>query len=63
MLLPSYMTEEAYGFKYMRDILNLVFKRNMHNDIDELLDEASADSPFAKEQLKVINVVKGPWSV
>ena len=59
----AYMTEEAYGFKYMRDILNLVFKRNMHNDIDELLDEASADSPFAKEQLKVINVVKGPWYI
>lgn len=55
------MTEEAYGFKYMRDLLNLVFRRNMHNDIDELLDEASADSPFAKKQLSVINVIKGPW--
>ena len=57
------MTEEAYGFKYMRDILNLVFRRNMYNDIDELLDEAGADSPYAKQQLKLFNVVKGPWNV
>ena len=57
------MTEEAYGFKYMRDILNLVFRRNMHNDINELLDEASSDSPFAKNTLKIMNIVKGPWNV
>ena len=56
------MTEEAYGFKYMRDILNLVFRRNMHNDIDELLEEAGSDSPYAKQQLKLFNVVKGPWN-
>lgn len=57
------MVEQAYGFKYMRDILNLVFRRNMHNDIDELLSEASSDSPYAKQQLKLFNVVKGPWSI
>ena len=36
----AYMTEEAYGFKYMRVILNLVFKRNIQNDIDEFLDDS-----------------------
>ena len=56
------MTEQAYGFKYMRDILNLVFKRNMHNDIDELLDEASFNSPYAKQQLTLFNIVRGPWN-
>ena len=32
------MVEEAYGFKYMRDMLNLIFQ-NLTNDIDDLLYE------------------------
>ena len=33
------MVEEAYGFKYMRDMLNLIFPQNLTNDIDDLLYE------------------------
>ena len=57
------MVEEAYGFKYMRDMLNLIFHKNLTNDIDDLLYESSNDSPFAKKQLSLLNIVKGPWNV
>ena len=51
------MVEEAYGSKYMRDMLNLIFHKNLTNDIDDLLYESPNDCKrfFAKKKKKKKN--------
>ncbi len=56
------LTEQAYGFVHMRDVIATAAGQNDPEDHRVLLDQARAGSIKAKSALSEGNVVLGPWS-
>ncbi|MBP7241111.1 hypothetical protein [Amaricoccus sp.] len=55
------MTEQAYGFVHMRDVIAVAAGRGRDDDARVLLDRARAGSGDARAELADRNVVLGPW--
>ena len=55
------LTEQAYGFVHMRDVIACAAGRG-GEDGHILLDRARAGSGTARDELEKRNVVVGPWS-
>lgn len=55
------LTEQAYGFVLMRDVIASAAGRGEHEDKAALIDNARAGSPAARAELQGENVVLGPW--
>jgi hypothetical protein len=55
------MTEQAYGFVHMRDVMATAAGRSGSDDGRVLLDRARASSAQARDDLAEGNVVLGPW--
>lgn len=55
------MTEQAYGFVHMRDVIATAAGRDREDDGRVLVDRARAGSPAARAELADRNVVVGPW--
>lgn len=55
------LTEQAYGFIHMRDVMASATVREGGEDPRVLLDRARAGSGTAKTDLARQNVVAGPW--
>jgi hypothetical protein len=55
------MTEQAYGFVHMRDVIASAADRP-EEDGRILIDRARAGSSAARDELAAQNVVVGPWS-
>jgi hypothetical protein len=56
------MTEQAYGFTHMRDVIaSAAVARDEDEDGHILLDRARGGSTRARETLAAQNVVVGPW--
>jgi hypothetical protein len=55
------LTEQAYGFVLMRDVMASAAARADAPDARVLLDRAKAGSQVAKADLEAQNVVLGPW--
>ncbi len=55
------LTEQAYGFVHMRDVIASAAGRTGAEDGRVLLDRARAGSAAAKAELAEGNVVLGPW--
>jgi hypothetical protein len=55
------MTEQAYGFTHMRDVIASAANAE-EDDKTILLDRARAGSTTARDELERENVVLGPWS-
>lgn len=55
------LTEQAYGFVHMRDVMASAAARGEDEDQRVLLDRARAGSSTAKADLARQNVVAGPW--
>jgi hypothetical protein len=56
----AHMTEQAYGFIHMRDVMATAAGRR-GGDGRILIDRARAGSQTAREELAEQNVVVGPW--
>lgn len=54
------MTEQAYGFVHMRDII--AHSRTNLSDVYYLIDEALAGSVVARRSLDNSNIIVGPWN-
>ncbi len=55
------MTEQAYGFVHMRDVIATAAGRVNAEDSRVLIDRARAGSATARAELADRNVVMGPW--
>ncbi len=55
------MTEQAYGFIHMRDVIGAAAGHASSDDGRVLLDRARAGSVTARAELDSQNVVVGPW--
>jgi hypothetical protein len=55
------LTEQAYGFVHMRDVIASAAGRDGGEDGRVLVDRARAGSPTAQAELERQNVVIGPW--
>jgi hypothetical protein len=55
------MTEQAYGFVHMRDVIASAAAPQDAGDGRVLIDRASAGSQTARETLAEQNVIVGPW--
>jgi hypothetical protein len=55
------MTEQAYGFVHMRDVVAAAAGRGRGDDDRVLIDRARAGSAVARAELAERNVVVGPW--
>ncbi len=55
------LTEQAYGFVLMRDVIASAACRGERDDPGALIDRARAGSPAARDELAGQNVVLGPW--
>jgi hypothetical protein len=56
------MTEQAYGFVHMRDVIASAAARDEAEDPRVLFDQARAGSQTARAELAGQNVVVGPWA-
>lgn len=56
------LTEQAYGFVHMRDVMASAAVRDEPEDTPLLLDRARAGSTTANAELERQNVVVGPWT-
>lgn len=56
------LTEQAYGFVHMRDVIASAADPEEPEDRRVLLDQARAGSQTAREELASENVVIGPWA-
>lgn len=56
------LTEQAYGFVHMRDVIATAAGRNAADDSRVLIDRARAGSTAARSELADGNVVLGPWT-
>jgi hypothetical protein len=56
------MTEQAYGFTHMRDVIASAASPDEEEDGRILIDRARAGSVTAREKLEAQNVVLGPWA-
>jgi hypothetical protein len=56
------MTEQAYGFVHMRDVIASAKEADEPEDGRILIDRARAGSVTAKEELAEQRVVVGPWA-
>lgn len=56
------MTEQAYGFVHMRDVIASAAEAEDKGDRRMLFDQARAGSPKARDELARQNVVVGPWA-
>ncbi len=57
----AHMTEQAYGFVHMRDVIATAASRAEAEDNRVLIDRARAGSAAARAELAEQNVVMGPW--
>ena len=55
------LTEQAYGFVHMRDVIASAAHRDEPEEAGVLLDNARAGSQVARAELARQNVVIGPW--
>ena len=55
------LTEQAYGFVHMRDVIASAAGRDGAEDSRVLVDHARAGSQTARAELARQNVVVGPW--
>jgi hypothetical protein len=55
------LTEQAYGFVHMRDVIASAAGRDAGDDARVLVDRARAGSQTARAELARQNVVLGPW--
>ena len=55
------LTEQAYGFMHMRDVIASAAGRDAAEDGHILIDRARAGSQTARAELAQQNVVIGPW--
>jgi hypothetical protein len=55
------LTEQAYGFVHMRDVIASAADRDADEDGAILLDRARSGSQTARAELTRQNVVVGPW--
>lgn len=55
------MTEQAYGFVHMRDVIATAAGPTESEDGRILLDRARAGSAVARDELAEQNVIVGPW--
>jgi hypothetical protein len=58
----AHLTEQAYGFVLMRDVIASAADRADARDTRVLIDRAMAGSQTARADLAAQNVVLGPWS-
>ncbi|MFT3975265.1 MAG: hypothetical protein QM699_18050 [Amaricoccus sp.] len=56
------LTEQAYGFVHMRDVMASAAEGDQPEDAPLLLDRARAGSTTARAELEQQNVVLGPWT-
>jgi hypothetical protein len=56
------LTEQAYGFVHMRDVIASAAAADTPEDRHVLVDRARAGSRTARSELERENVVLGPWS-
>jgi hypothetical protein len=56
------MTEQAYGFVHMRDVIASAVDRGASDDGRILIDRARSGSTTARNELAQGNVVIGPWA-
>jgi hypothetical protein len=56
------LTEQAYGFVHMRDVMASAAGSDEAEDGRVLIDRARAGSQTARAELAEQNVVIGPWS-
>lgn len=56
------LTEQAYGFVHMRDVMASAAGRDRPEEPALLIDRARAGSTIARAELAEQNVVVGPWS-
>ena len=56
------LTEQAYGFVHMRDVIASAAARDDTEDGRVLIDRARAGSQTARAELDRQNVVMGPWA-
>jgi hypothetical protein len=56
------LTEQAYGFVHMRDVIASAAASEGPEDRRVLVDRARAGSPTARSELARENVVIGPWA-
>ena len=56
------LTEQAYGFVHMRDVMASAAGTDEAEDGRVLVDRARAGSQTARSELADQNVVLGPWS-
>lgn len=56
------LTEQAYGFVHMRDVMASAVDRPDDADSRVLFDRARAGSKTARTELETRNVVVGPWA-
>ncbi len=56
------LTEQAYGFMHMRDVIASAADQGGDDDGRVLVDRAQAGSQTARAELAQQNVVLGPWS-
>lgn len=56
------LTEQAYGFVHMRDVMASAAGNDQTEDAPLLLDRARAGSTTARAELEKQNVVVGPWA-
>jgi len=57
----AHMTEQAYGFVHMRDVMAHAAGRARGGGARAVMDRARAGSAAAREELAEGNVVVGPW--
>jgi hypothetical protein len=55
------LTEQAYGFVHMRDVIACAVETDDPDDGRILIDRAKAGSTTARAKLEDANVVVGPW--
>ncbi|HVL20083.1 MAG TPA: hypothetical protein VM422_03710 [Amaricoccus sp.] len=56
------LTEQAYGFVHMRDVMASAAARDQPEEAPLLVDRARAGSATARAELERQNVVVGPWT-
>lgn len=56
------LTEQAYGFMHMRDVIASAVEADPTRDSRVLFDQARAGSQTARGELAAQNVVVGPWA-
>ena len=57
----AHLTEQAYGFVHMRDVIAASAGGDKADDGRVLVDRARAGSTTARSELEAQNVVLGPW--